>query len=321
MAVQSYISVDWDVSPRIVTVADTETAVTIQDLYDTLRTLESASNGVDNDSIVSGAGKEVLGPGLAVGLTIALLDAKLAFEARPPSTYVQCAVRGGNLTALDTAGDPVPPIKPTAYTQVVVEQASGSTAVETIAALTEQDKLDIADRVLDELIAEHQITGSVGAALASIATIWDRLLSGMVTVGSIGKKLADWALGSDGKVLVSEDAHTSGQTVADMTDKTGMAIGVGGIPSTAFAAGAIDDAALDASAGQTVADEMLGRDLVGGASSTSRNVRNALRALRNKTVITEDTLTIMEEDDQTPAWAASVTRTADTQPVSEVDPT
>ena len=144
MAVQSYISVDWDTNPRIVTVADTETSVSVQDVYDTLRSLESASDGIDNDAIVSGAGKEILGPGVAVGLTITLLNAKLAFEARPPSTFIQCRVVGGNLTAVDENGDPMSAIEPTAYTQVVVAQSSSATSIETLAAVTEQDKLDIA---------------------------------------------------------------------------------------------------------------------------------------------------------------------------------
>jgi len=147
MAFQSYISIDWDVSPRIVTVADTETEVSIQDLYDTLRTLEAVTSGVDNNAIVSGAGKEILGPGVAVGLTITLLNAKVAFEARPPSTFIQCAVRGGNLTALDANGSGMPAIYPTAYTQVVVELSSSATSIETLAAVTDQDKTDIIDGV------------------------------------------------------------------------------------------------------------------------------------------------------------------------------
>ena len=128
--VQDYISVDWDVSPRIVTVADSETAVSVQDLYDTLRSLESAPGGVDNDAIVAGAGKEALGPGLQVGLTITLLNAKLAFEARTAPPCIQCTVSGGNLVALDGNGDIMESIKPTDYTQIIRTASSSATLVD-----------------------------------------------------------------------------------------------------------------------------------------------------------------------------------------------
>ena len=128
--IRDYISVDWEVSPRIITVADSETAVSIQDLYDTLRSLESASSGIDNDAIVAGAGKEPLGSGVLVGLTITLLNAKLAFEARPPSTFVQCNISGGNLVAVDENGAEMDAIQTTAYTQVVKTSSSSATLTE-----------------------------------------------------------------------------------------------------------------------------------------------------------------------------------------------
>lgn len=42
-----------------------------------------------------------------------------------------------------------------------------------------------------------------GAITAIPAAVWAALTSGLVTAGSIGKKLADWVLGSDSKVLLS----------------------------------------------------------------------------------------------------------------------
>lgn len=40
-----------------------------------------------------------------------------------------------------------------------------------------------------------------------VANIWDSLVGGMTTVNSIGKKLADWVLGTDNKVLLSTNAQ------------------------------------------------------------------------------------------------------------------
>jgi len=62
----------------------------------------------------------------------------------------------------------------------------------------------------------------------SVADVWDALLSGLTAVGSIGEKLADWVLGSDDKVEVSSDAHTSGQTVAAVTGAVGSVTGAVG---------------------------------------------------------------------------------------------
>lgn len=117
-------------------------------------------------------------------------------------------------------------------------------------------------------------------------------------------------------------------TTFDMNTAT-VAVGSGGIQTTSFAAGAIDAAAIAAdaigssefaqSAAQEVADEVLNRDLVGGSSGNTRNVRNALRILRNRGAIAGGTLTVYEEDDSSPAWTATVS-TAAGNPISEVNP-
>ncbi len=111
----------------------------------------------------------------------------------------------------------------------------------------------------------------------------------------------------------------------------GVTIATGGIAAASFASGAIDAAAIAAdaitsselaqSAAQEIADEVLDRNLAGGGSGNTRNVRNSLRAIRNKVSEAAGTLTITQEDDTTPAWTASVTRTGGTNPITAVDPT
>jgi len=122
---------------------------------------------------------------------------------------------------------------------------------------------------------------------------------------------------------------TTATNLTTNNDKTGYSVGVGGIGATAFAAGAIDAAAIAANAlgaselaqdaAQEVADEVLNRDIAGSASGGARNVRSALRALRNRQAIAAGTLTVYQEDDLTSAWTAVVTTTAG-NPVSELDP-
>lgn len=130
MSFRADISIDWEVSPRIITVASPSVEVTMQDLYDTLRTLEAQQVATDDPAIVSGAGKENLGGGVKVGLTITLLNARLAFEARPGPDYVQCNIAGGNLVAIDDVGADMNPIEPTAFTQIVLANSSSATLQE-----------------------------------------------------------------------------------------------------------------------------------------------------------------------------------------------
>jgi len=132
MAVRNDITVDWSVSPRIITVADPSTTITIQDLHDTCRDLEDElPAGLAYPHLVNSAGKESLGGGASVGITAALQNAKLAFEARVGPGFVSCTVTGGNLTAVDENGDAIDPIQTTDYTQVVIAQSSSPTLIET----------------------------------------------------------------------------------------------------------------------------------------------------------------------------------------------
>ena len=87
-----------------------------------------------------------------------------------------------------------------------------------------------------------------------------------------------------------------------------------------MAADALSASAVATAAAQKIADEILNRNLAGGGSGNSRNVRNALRGLRNRVRNQGGTLSIYEEDDTTIAWTAAAT-TAAGDPMTELDPT
>jgi hypothetical protein len=127
MAIRTDFTIDWDVSPRVILIDAPSTEVSMQDLLDTLRTEECKASNMDNPPIVSAAGKEELGGGVQVGLTVTLLNAVLGFEARGGPTWVQCNASGGNLVSVDVNGTPIPPIYPTMYTQVVITASSSAT--------------------------------------------------------------------------------------------------------------------------------------------------------------------------------------------------
>jgi len=169
-------------------------------------------------------------------------------------------------------------------------------------------------------VATRTLT-SLGASL--VQEIWDRATSALTTVGSIGKLLVDNINATISSRLASADITLAAGkvTVGTNDDKTGYAIGIGGIASTAFAASAIDAAALAQDAEREIADEVLDRNIAGGGSGGTRNVRNALRTLRNKVDTSGGTLTVFEEDDATSAWTGTVTRDAAANPIVEIDPT
>lgn len=130
MTIRTDLSINWEADPRIITVDSPSTEIEMQDLLDTLRSEESDPANVDNDSIVDAAGKEDLGGGVKVGLTVTLQNAKVAFEARSGPTYTQCNVSGGNLVAIDSVGSSMSAIEPTAFTQVVLANSSSATLQE-----------------------------------------------------------------------------------------------------------------------------------------------------------------------------------------------
>jgi len=121
------ISIDAEVSPRLITVLSPDVAITIQQLVDEVRAWETDINSLEYDHLIDASGKDVLGGDVFVGVTVTLKNAQLEFADRVGPTFVQCQVRGGNLVAVDGVGDPIAPIATSDYTQVVLTQSSSAT--------------------------------------------------------------------------------------------------------------------------------------------------------------------------------------------------
>lgn len=215
----------------------------------------------------------------------------------------------------------------------------------------------VADAVWDEATAGHVTAGTFAVAVTDILD--DTGTSGVVvaagsktgyslaadqsgvtigTVNALGAQAkadvnAEVDAALDTAIPVTPTADSINERIKAIDDKLPagtisdfdssvdtVAVGIGGISSTSFAASAIDSAALAQSAGQEIADEVLNRNLAGGGSGDTRNVRNALRVLRNKASVSGGVLTVYQENDVSTAWTATVTTTAG-DPISEVDPT
>jgi len=127
MAIRDDVVVDFESSPRIITVLAPSTEITIQDLHDTLRAIEARPYALSYPTLIRSSGKDSLGGAEYVGITARLLNAQLAFEERAGPDFVQCTVRGGNLVAEDAGGNSISPIYTTSYTQVVYAQSTSPT--------------------------------------------------------------------------------------------------------------------------------------------------------------------------------------------------
>ena len=111
---------------KVITVGSPDTTVTIQTLYGEIRKYEATVRYLEVAQLANGSGKQALGGGVTVGITLELInDWRLSFEARPGPDTILCTVTGGNLVATNIYSNN--PIKPTAFTQVVIAQSSSAT--------------------------------------------------------------------------------------------------------------------------------------------------------------------------------------------------
>lgn len=156
--------------------------------------------------------------------------------------------------------------------------------------------------------------GLNSASLTAIVTqVWAALRADHAIPGSFGEGAASVQGNVTGSV-----ASVTGNVDGNVTGVVG-GVAAGGIGATSFAADAITASALSQGAAQEVADEVLNRNIAGGGSGATRNVRNALRSIRNRVRNNGGTLEVYEEDDVTIAWSATLT-TAAGNPITEVDP-
>ena len=154
MSVRNDLTVDWEASPRIITIASPSTVIVIQDLHDTLTTIEESVAGMSQDKLLDSAGKEDLGGGTFVGVTAKLQNARLAFEARGGPGYTYCKVFDGNLVAIDANGDAIEPIETTAFVQVQLIQSVA-------AAIKSQSIAETTASVMNSLNANYTTSGSL----------------------------------------------------------------------------------------------------------------------------------------------------------------
>ena len=124
MSVRTDVTVDFDASPRIIEVAAPSTTINLQDLWDTLRTIEARIDNLNRPALIfntKSGGKQVLSAVKNVGITITLNNARLKFQDRAGPSFINVTITDGNLVAIDTVESPIDPVEPGAFLNTVRE--------------------------------------------------------------------------------------------------------------------------------------------------------------------------------------------------------
>lgn len=98
MTIRTDVTVDWNRSPRIILVEDPSDEISAQDLLDTCKYHEDLPPNIDDEHLVNASGKENLGGGVSVGITLELQNSIVAFEQRTTSD------ESGTATTADSTG-------------------------------------------------------------------------------------------------------------------------------------------------------------------------------------------------------------------------
>lgn len=116
-------------SEKVIQVDSPQTSVTCQDLINQIRLYEENLNNLDYPLIANAYGKQSLGGGSFIGITLELVnDWRIAFEARNGPDTVACTISGGNLVAINQYSNN--PLKATAFTQINIAQSSSPTIIQ-----------------------------------------------------------------------------------------------------------------------------------------------------------------------------------------------
>lgn len=93
-----------DLSPRLITVLSPTTSISMQELIDDVRDWEDRPENLAYPYIIDASGKEELGGGVTVGISVTLQNAQLSFEARttPTSSGTITTASASGLTVIDT---------------------------------------------------------------------------------------------------------------------------------------------------------------------------------------------------------------------------
>lgn len=121
---------------KLIEVPSPDTEITMQTLYNACKVYEAEAPNLEEAQVCKASGKEPLGGGVLVGITLTLVNGwRLKFEDRPGPTTIVCDVTGGNLVGqIEGPDDPSPtfqnPIAPATFVTVTKTSSSSATQSE-----------------------------------------------------------------------------------------------------------------------------------------------------------------------------------------------
>jgi len=188
--------INFDKVNRLIIVAAPVVDVSVQELLNAVRNWESAQENLVQAQVATAAGKDFLGGGLIVGVTLTLLNGwRVQFESRSAPTV--CRVTGGNLVALDIDGNPIFPL---AYSINVLATIAASSSATLIGA----------DASIDPWAAELPGVYAPGSA-------------GNI-IGKIDEKVLDGPSGIDPNLTLREAIRIAVAILAGKTDINGTTV-------------------------------------------------------------------------------------------------
>lgn len=167
--------------------------------------------------------------------------------------------------------------------------------------------------------AVGSVTGAVGSVTGAVGSVSGNVggnLGGNV-VGNVNGNV----VGSVGSVAGNVGGNVSGNVNGSVAGDLGGDV-LGDVQGNVL--GSVDsvvDPVTTTTADQDAsADALLARNIAGG-SSAGRTVSEALAPLRNRVEVTAGgSVVVYAEDDTTPVWTGTATRTAGANPLTQVDP-
>jgi hypothetical protein len=183
------MAITFDKANRLIIIEAPATEVTIQDLINAIRDYEDELVNLEISRIADAYGKQDLGGGAYVGITLVLINNwRIKFEDR--ASWTNCFVRGGNLVAVNDYNND--PIATATNVNVIIAQSSSPTIVGV-------EPENIENAVWNATKIGHLTEGTLGKQLSDDVadTIWDELTSPHQTINTTGKALTDRATSAE----------------------------------------------------------------------------------------------------------------------------
>src|SRR3990167_2026519 len=160
MAIQAFGKFDFDFEVQIMELQSQYTAITLQEIYDTIHDAMADIRNLSQPKIAAASGQDSIGLGLATGLTVRLINGwRVKAADRIGPTVVKINVDGGNLITEDANGpDPNDPLAPAAYVSYSLSKAVS--AVETTSAIIAS---------LDTRIPQQLVNGRLDSSMGAVA--------------------------------------------------------------------------------------------------------------------------------------------------------